>query len=74
MKDQSVWYKINKDSPVEYAATVTVNPLTALRMLEDFVTLNSGTFFFFCHFVCYELITDYTRIYLFFINACFRFN
>lgn len=47
MKDQSVWYKINKDSPVEYAATVTVNPLTALRMLEDFVTLNSGTFFFF---------------------------
>lgn len=28
---------------MEYAATVTVNPLTALRMLEDFVTLNSGT-------------------------------
>lgn len=43
MKDQNVWYKINKDSPMEYAATVTVNPLTALRMLEDFVTLNSGT-------------------------------
>lgn len=43
MKDQSVWYKINKDSPLEYAATVTVNPLTALRMLEDFTTLKSGT-------------------------------
>ncbi|CAL8999366.1 unnamed protein product [Prunus brigantina] len=42
VKDQSVWYKINKNSPLEYAATITVNPLTALRMLEDFVTLNKG--------------------------------
>ncbi|BBH04891.1 Polyketide synthase, enoylreductase family protein [Prunus dulcis] len=42
VKDQSVWYKINKKSPLEYAATITVNPLTALRMLEDFVTLNEG--------------------------------
>ncbi|XP_015874173.3 enoyl-[acyl-carrier-protein] reductase, mitochondrial isoform X2 [Ziziphus jujuba] len=42
VKDQSVWYKVNKESPMEYAATITVNPLTALRMLEDFVTLNSG--------------------------------
>ncbi|PON53207.1 Alcohol dehydrogenase superfamily, zinc-type [Trema orientale] len=42
VKDQSVWYKINKDSPMEYAATITVNPLTALRMLEDFINLNSG--------------------------------
>ncbi|PON62383.1 Alcohol dehydrogenase superfamily, zinc-type [Parasponia andersonii] len=42
VKDQSVWYKINKDSPMEYVATVTINPLTALRMLEDFITLNSG--------------------------------
>ncbi|KAL6203134.1 hypothetical protein ACLB2K_026837 [Fragaria x ananassa] len=42
VKDQCAWYKINKDSPVEYAATVTVNPLTALRMLEDFTTLKSG--------------------------------
>lgn len=43
VKDQDVWHKINKDSPMEYAATITVNPLTALKMLEDFVTLNSGT-------------------------------
>ena len=43
VKDQSVWHKISKDSPMEYAATITVNPLTALRMLEDFITLNSGT-------------------------------
>jgi NADPH:quinone reductase-like Zn-dependent oxidoreductase len=43
VKDQSVWHKINKDSPMEYAATITVNPLTALKMLEDFITLNSGT-------------------------------
>uniref|UniRef100_A0A2P2L447 Zinc binding dehydrogenase n=1 Tax=Rhizophora mucronata TaxID=61149 RepID=A0A2P2L447_RHIMU len=42
VKEQSVWHKISKDSPMEYAATVTVNPLTALRMLEDFTTLNSG--------------------------------
>lgn len=42
VKDQSVWHKISKDSPMEYAATITVNPLTALRMLEDFITLNSG--------------------------------
>lgn len=27
---------------MEYAATVTVNPLTALRMLEDFVSLKPG--------------------------------
>jgi trans-2-enoyl-CoA reductase len=27
---------------MEYAATVTVNPLTALRMLQDFVKLNPG--------------------------------
>lgn len=42
VKEESVWHKISKDSPIEYAATITVNPLTALRMLQDFVTLNSG--------------------------------
>ncbi|GLT33842.1 hypothetical protein SLA2020_084000 [Shorea laevis] len=42
VKEQDVWHKINKGSPMEYAATITVNPLTALRMLEDFTTLNSG--------------------------------
>lgn len=42
VKDQSVWHKINNDTPIEYAATITVNPLSALRMLEDFVSLNSG--------------------------------
>ncbi|KAF9598470.1 hypothetical protein IFM89_027904 [Coptis chinensis] len=42
VKEENVWHKINKDIPIEYAATVTVNPLTALRMLEDFVKLNSG--------------------------------
>ncbi|TXG73946.1 hypothetical protein EZV62_002525 [Acer yangbiense] len=42
VKDQSVWHKINKDTPMEYAATITVNPLSALRMLEDFTTINSG--------------------------------
>ncbi|XP_028783828.1 enoyl-[acyl-carrier-protein] reductase, mitochondrial [Neltuma alba] len=42
VKDQNVWHKINKDVPIEYAATITVNPLTALRMLEDYTTLNPG--------------------------------
>ncbi|XP_038979999.1 enoyl-[acyl-carrier-protein] reductase, mitochondrial [Phoenix dactylifera] len=42
VKEESVWHKINKNVPMEYAATITVNPLTALRMLEDFVKLNSG--------------------------------
>ncbi|KAK9123774.1 hypothetical protein Sjap_013376 [Stephania japonica] len=42
VKEENVWHKINKNVPIEYAATVTVNPLTALRMLEDFVDLNSG--------------------------------
>ncbi|XP_018818905.1 enoyl-[acyl-carrier-protein] reductase, mitochondrial [Juglans regia] len=42
VKDQSIWHKVIKDSPIEYAATITVNPLTALRMLEDFITLKSG--------------------------------
>ncbi|XP_010520323.1 PREDICTED: probable trans-2-enoyl-CoA reductase, mitochondrial [Tarenaya hassleriana] len=42
VKEENVWHKIDKASPMEYAATITVNPLTALRMLEDFVTLKSG--------------------------------
>ncbi|XP_050213939.1 enoyl-[acyl-carrier-protein] reductase, mitochondrial [Mercurialis annua] len=42
VQDQSIWHKINKNTPMEYAATITVNPLTALRMLEDFTTLSSG--------------------------------
>ncbi|KAK6935966.1 Alcohol dehydrogenase-like, C-terminal [Dillenia turbinata] len=42
VKQENQWHKISKDAPIEYAATVTVNPLTALRMLEDFTTLKSG--------------------------------
>ncbi|KAE9463496.1 hypothetical protein C3L33_04601, partial [Rhododendron williamsianum] len=42
VKDQSIWHKIDKGTPIEYAATITVNPLTALRMLEDFTSLKSG--------------------------------
>ncbi|MBA0794807.1 hypothetical protein Gohar_019099 [Gossypium harknessii] len=42
VKDHDIWHKISKDSPIEYAATVTVNPLTAIRMLEDFTTLSAG--------------------------------
>ncbi|KAL2508534.1 putative trans-2-enoyl-CoA reductase [Forsythia ovata] len=42
VKDQNVWHKIEKSTPMEYAASITVNPLTALRMLEDFVDLKPG--------------------------------
>ncbi|VVB11123.1 unnamed protein product [Arabis nemorensis] len=42
VKDESMWHKIDKRCPIEYAATITVNPLSALRMLEDFVSLKSG--------------------------------
>lgn len=42
VKEQNVWHQINKNSPLEYAATITVNPLTSLRMLEDFVDLHPG--------------------------------
>ncbi|XP_071719816.1 enoyl-[acyl-carrier-protein] reductase, mitochondrial-like [Rutidosis leptorrhynchoides] len=40
--DRSFWHKIDRGTPVEYAATVTVNPLTALRMMEDYMNLKSG--------------------------------
>lgn len=42
VKDKSLWHRIDKGTPVEYAATVTINPLTALRMIEDYVDLKSG--------------------------------
>ncbi|PKA65890.1 putative trans-2-enoyl-CoA reductase, mitochondrial [Apostasia shenzhenica] len=42
VKEESAWHKIIKNVPLEYAATIIVNPLTALRMLEDFVNLTSG--------------------------------
>ncbi|KAL2968721.1 hypothetical protein AAZX31_15G042300 [Glycine max] len=44
VKDEKVWHKIEKGVPMEYAATITVNPLTALLMLEHCVALNSGSF------------------------------
>ncbi|CAH8364373.1 unnamed protein product [Eruca vesicaria subsp. sativa] len=42
VKEESAWHRIDKRCPIEYAATITVNPLTALRMLEDFVDLKPG--------------------------------
>ncbi|KVI12014.1 Alcohol dehydrogenase, C-terminal [Cynara cardunculus var. scolymus] len=42
VKDKSLWHKIDRYTPVEYAATVTINPLTALRMIEDYVELKAG--------------------------------
>lgn len=42
VKDESFWHKFDRSTPIEYAATVTVNPLTALRMMEDYMDLKSG--------------------------------
>ncbi|XP_078430130.1 polyketide synthase, enoylreductase family protein [Wolffia australiana] len=42
VKDEDAWHKIIKDVPMEYAATISINPTTAMRMLEDFVKLNPG--------------------------------
>ncbi|OIS95673.1 putative trans-2-enoyl-coa reductase, mitochondrial [Nicotiana attenuata] len=37
-----MWHKIDKSTPIEYAATISVNPVSALRMLDEFVTLKPG--------------------------------
>ncbi|KAL4189415.1 hypothetical protein AMTRI_Chr08g206960 [Amborella trichopoda] len=42
VKEANALHKVRKDIPMEYAATITVNPLTALRMMEDFVKLTSA--------------------------------
>ncbi|CAM0948499.1 unnamed protein product [Alopecurus aequalis] len=42
VKPQEMWHKVRKDVPMEYAATVTVNPLTALLLLQGYVKLNPG--------------------------------
>lgn len=39
-KEESAWCKVGQNIPVEYAATVSVNPCTAL--LEDFADLQAG--------------------------------
>ncbi|KAG6484491.1 hypothetical protein ZIOFF_053009 [Zingiber officinale] len=36
VKEENVWHKLDKGVPMEYAASVTVNPLYAMHMLEDF--------------------------------------
>ncbi|EAY81933.1 enoyl-[acyl-carrier-protein] reductase, mitochondrial [Oryza sativa Japonica Group] len=38
----TAWHRVRSDVPPQYVATVTVNPLTALRMLCDFVNLAPG--------------------------------
>ncbi|XP_009620832.3 enoyl-[acyl-carrier-protein] reductase, mitochondrial-like [Nicotiana tomentosiformis] len=42
VQEESMWHKIDKSTPIEYAATVSVNPVSALRMLDEFVTLKPG--------------------------------
>ncbi|KAL8236540.1 hypothetical protein R6Q59_017621 [Mikania micrantha] len=42
VKDMKYWHKLDKDTPVEYAATVTANSLTALLMIENFLELKAG--------------------------------
>ncbi|PHT68837.1 putative trans-2-enoyl-CoA reductase, mitochondrial [Capsicum annuum] len=42
VEKESFWHKIDKGTPIEYASTVSVNPVSALRMLNEFVTLKPG--------------------------------
>eukprot|EP00245_Coleochaete_scutata_P002200 TRINITY_DN12889_c0_g7_i1.p1 TRINITY_DN12889_c0_g7~~TRINITY_DN12889_c0_g7_i1.p1 ORF type:complete len:363 (-),score=73.01 TRINITY_DN12889_c0_g7_i1:73-1161(-) len=42
VQSESKLIRVRNDVPPEYAATIFVNPCTALRMLEDFVTLERG--------------------------------
>ncbi|XP_019257617.1 PREDICTED: probable trans-2-enoyl-CoA reductase, mitochondrial [Nicotiana attenuata] len=42
VQEESMWHKIDKSTPIEYAATISVNPVSALRMLDEFVTLKPG--------------------------------
>jgi NADPH:quinone reductase-like Zn-dependent oxidoreductase len=44
LDNESAFTTIPKEIPVEYAATLAVNPATAYRLLNDFVNLKSGTF------------------------------
>lgn len=56
VKEQSLWHKVDKGTPVEYFATVFINPLTALKMLEDFVDLNRGDYRFNIVIICFALL------------------
>ena len=41
--NQGSFTRISSAIPLELAATLSVNPTTAYRMLKDFVTLKPGT-------------------------------
>ena len=40
--EETMVQRIQRDVPLEFAATLSVNPCTAYRMLQDFVTLREG--------------------------------
>uniref|UniRef100_J3N3P9 enoyl-[acyl-carrier-protein] reductase n=2 Tax=Oryza brachyantha TaxID=4533 RepID=J3N3P9_ORYBR len=42
VKPATAWHRVRADVPPYYPATITINPLTALRMLRDFVNLTPG--------------------------------
>ncbi|EFJ29553.1 hypothetical protein SELMODRAFT_92070 [Selaginella moellendorffii] len=42
LKEETSWCKVPDDVPIEYLATISVNPCTAFRMLEDFSALEPG--------------------------------
>ena len=46
--------KISKNIPVEMAATISVNPTTAYRMMKAFVPLKPGKRLFVCLFVLFN--------------------
>lgn len=40
--DEKHWYRIPNDLPISTAATMVINPPTAIRLLEEFVKLQEG--------------------------------
>lgn len=40
--EQHHWYRIPNDLPISSAATMAINPPTAIRLLEEFVQLEKG--------------------------------
>jgi len=54
---------------MEYAATVTVNPLTALRMLQEFVKLNPGALLTRFIHACYSKQAEYLLVMAFNLHS-----
>jgi mitochondrial enoyl-[acyl-carrier protein] reductase / trans-2-enoyl-CoA reductase len=44
VSSEDSWIQVPKDIPQHYAASISVNPCTAYRLLKDFVPLKAGDY------------------------------